>query len=155
MRRIGHEATLLWALGRASVGYFIVDILGIGLLTAFFDGSHRCLHNFEFGSEVIFEGDESLRLKPLLNRLENFAKRQETALKEDNCGADKVLEPSGSHGVNTSTSDRSFRGRRKDSTSGRLGWRGVRGKGRRLDCHGRRGGQHYHRYLSPERALHC
>ncbi len=82
VRRIGHEPTFLWAVSRASAGYFIVDMLGIGLLTAFFDARRRCLHDFVFGSEVIFEGDESLRLKRFLNRLENFAKRQETALKE-------------------------------------------------------------------------
>lgn len=82
VRRIGHEPTFLWALGRSSAGYFILDMLGIGLLTAFFDARRRCLHDFVFGSKVIFEGDKSLRLKRLLNRLENYAKRQETALKD-------------------------------------------------------------------------
>ncbi len=56
---------LAWCLGRA-LALFFVDVLGLGTLTTFIDRRHRSLHDFVFGSEVIWvprpsEYEECLR----------------------------------------------------------------------------------------------
>ncbi|WP_354643023.1 RDD family protein [Kitasatospora camelliae] len=43
---------LLWAVGRPSVGYLLVDVFGLGALAALGDRRHRCVHDLVFGSEV-------------------------------------------------------------------------------------------------------
>lgn len=44
---------LLWAFGRHSVGYLVVDVLGLGTLLALVTPRRRCLHDLAFGSEVV------------------------------------------------------------------------------------------------------
>jgi uncharacterized RDD family membrane protein YckC len=58
--RAGKRPTLLWALGRASLRYFVADLLGLGLFIALFDSRRRCAHDYVFGSFVIFEGIEAI-----------------------------------------------------------------------------------------------
>ena len=80
--RAGKRPTLLCALGRASLGYFVADLLGLGLFTALFDSRRRCAHDYVFGSFVIFEGIEAISARKALSRLSNFARRYEKAVEE-------------------------------------------------------------------------
>jgi uncharacterized RDD family membrane protein YckC len=79
VKRISGKPTLLWALGRASLGYFVVDVVGVGTITALFTRSHRCLHDYVFGSVVTFSGAPT-KAGNLLARLEQFAERQKAAV---------------------------------------------------------------------------
>ena len=58
VRRRSHGTELGWALGRPTLGYLVVDLLGLGVLPALLDGRHRCLHDRVFGTEVILEHGE-------------------------------------------------------------------------------------------------
>lgn len=80
VKRIGKKPGFFWALGRASVGYCFVDLLGAGVLVAFFNRRHLCLHDYVFGSVVIFEGAGAIRAGTLLSRLVEFAERQRQAV---------------------------------------------------------------------------
>jgi uncharacterized RDD family membrane protein YckC len=54
VKRIGEKKPgFLWALGRSSLGYFVVDVLGVGVLAAMFNPRRQCLHDYVFGSFVI------------------------------------------------------------------------------------------------------
>src|SRR5207248_3318579 len=55
LRRRGQASELLWALGRASVGYIVIDMFGAGTVLSFWTPRHQCLHDLLFGSEVILE----------------------------------------------------------------------------------------------------
>ena len=44
---------LLWAFGRHSVGYVVVDVLGLGAMLALVTPRRRCLHDIAFASEVV------------------------------------------------------------------------------------------------------
>jgi uncharacterized RDD family membrane protein YckC len=70
--RAGKRPTLLWALGRASLGYFVVDLLGLGLFTSLFDSRRRCAHDYVFDSFVIFEGIDAISAQKALSRLSNL-----------------------------------------------------------------------------------
>lgn len=80
VRRIGRKPQFLWALGRASIGYGLVDLLGAGLLTALFDRRHRCLHDYVFSSVVTFDGPGSVRVRDVLARLVAFAEKQKQSV---------------------------------------------------------------------------
>lgn len=82
VERNGKKPGFLRALGRVSLGYFIVDVLGIGLLTALFNQRHRCLHDYVFGTVVVFQGGEEIRARNLLVRLSEFAEKQKEAVAE-------------------------------------------------------------------------
>src|ERR1700716_3414514 len=73
VNRSSKKVGVVWALGRASLGYFVVDLFGLGLVSAFFNPQRRCLHDLAFRSDVVFEGDHKLRVKALLSRLIEFA----------------------------------------------------------------------------------
>lgn len=80
VKRLGQKPTFLWALGRSSIGYGLVDVLGLGLLTALFDKRHRTLHDHVFGSIVTFDGSDEMGTRRLLARLADFAERQRQAV---------------------------------------------------------------------------
>jgi uncharacterized RDD family membrane protein YckC len=75
VERIGREPTLAWALGRSSIGYLGVDLLGLGLLYAFRDPHRRCAHDVVFGSRVVVADESS----GLVARLAAFAERHREA----------------------------------------------------------------------------
>ena len=81
VKRIGHRTGFFWALGRASLGYFLVDVLGLGALAVFANWQHRCLHDYAFGSVVVYvEEPGRLSARVLSQRLKKFAQRQKLAL---------------------------------------------------------------------------
>lgn len=82
VKRIGKKPGVFWALGRASLGYWIVDVLGAGVLVALFNRRHRCLHDYVFSSVVIFKGSGAISAAELLTRLVGFAERQRKAVEE-------------------------------------------------------------------------
>jgi len=81
VERLAGKVGFLWALGRASVGYCAIDLMGIGIAAALFNRDHRCFHDYVFGSVVIFQGEERMTLRVLLSRLVEWTKRQQTAEK--------------------------------------------------------------------------
>ncbi len=58
-----------WAIGRHSVGYLVVDVLGVGMLAAFGSSRRRCLHDLAFSSEVLFVSPEDAGLLSWRDRL--------------------------------------------------------------------------------------
>lgn len=54
--------TLLWSLGRSSLGLFLVNGFGLGFLASLLDRRGRAVHDFVFGSVVVIE-DAQLGLK--------------------------------------------------------------------------------------------
>ncbi|MGH8583676.1 MAG: RDD family protein [Gammaproteobacteria bacterium] len=82
VKRIGKKPGVFWALGRASLGYWIVDVLGAGVIVALFNRRHRCLHDYVFSSVVIFKGSGAISAAELLARLVEFAERQRKAVEE-------------------------------------------------------------------------
>src|SRR2546426_4017562 len=83
VNRSAKKVGILWALGRASLGYFVVDLFGLGLIPAFFKPQRRCLHDLAFRSDVVFEGDHKLGAKALLSRVIGFAQLQQSALEKE------------------------------------------------------------------------
>ena len=79
VNRSAKRINVAWALGRATLGYLVVDLFGLGLVAALFNAQRRCFHDFAFRSDVVFEGDDKLRAKILLSRLIDFAQRQQSA----------------------------------------------------------------------------
>ncbi len=79
--RTDKEPSLPWAFGRASIGYFTVDMLGLGLFAALFDRRRRCLHDHVFASRVVLEGDAVSR-PSLVERLIAYAEKHQCALDE-------------------------------------------------------------------------
>ena len=70
------------AFGRSSLGYFIVNLFGLGLLTALFNRHHRCLHDIVFGSLVTFKGKEAIKAQTFFALMTEFAERQKKAVAE-------------------------------------------------------------------------
>jgi uncharacterized RDD family membrane protein YckC len=70
---------LAWAVGRHSVGYLVVDVVGLGVLAALMTPRRRCLHDYAFRSEVVV-GDTSPQ--PLGMRLRGYWERVEAAQEE-------------------------------------------------------------------------
>jgi Tol biopolymer transport system component/uncharacterized RDD family membrane protein YckC len=75
-----------WAIGRHSVGYLVVDVLGVGTLAALASPRRRCLHDLAFSSEVLFVSREDAwpmtwrdclngRLKAFIDNLESGERR--------------------------------------------------------------------------------
>src|SRR5437660_150503 len=65
LRRVGKRSELLWALGRTTVGYLVIDVFGVGILLAFCNRRHRCLHDLVFGSEIVLERAGPIRPRVL------------------------------------------------------------------------------------------
>jgi uncharacterized RDD family membrane protein YckC len=71
---------LAWAIGRHSVGYFVADVFGLGVLFALTNRRRRCLHDYAFGSEVLMCPTGSSRsLESPSARLRAFRARLEAA----------------------------------------------------------------------------
>lgn len=72
---------LAWTLGRSSVGYLLVDMLGLGALVALprRNAERRCLHDLVFGSRVVLLGETDWALPRMRKRLSDFATRREDA----------------------------------------------------------------------------
>jgi uncharacterized RDD family membrane protein YckC len=79
VERSGKKPKFVWALARASLGYCAVDLFGVGILAALFNHDHRCFHDYVFGTRVFFQGPEKVKIRVLLNRLIEFAKKQNAA----------------------------------------------------------------------------
>jgi len=82
VKRIGKNPGFFWALGRSSLGYFIVDVLGVGVLAAMFTRRHQCLHDYVFDSFVIYPGINGVKPNAFILRLIRFAERQAKAVEE-------------------------------------------------------------------------
>src|SRR5262249_15303888 len=72
-------AGALWALGRHSVGYVVLDVFGIGALYALRDPRHRCPHDYGFHSEVVGVEPEALAAT-WTGRTKDFLKRYDEAV---------------------------------------------------------------------------
>ena len=85
VRRSGRPRSLLWAFGRSSLGFSLVNGFGVGFLAALADPARRALHDRAFGSLVMLDEAElgvkwSNRLKTWAdNRQEVFKKKTEKA----------------------------------------------------------------------------
>ena len=83
VRRCGSAPTLLWALGRSSLGLFLVNGMGLGFVVALFSRRRRAVHDYVFGSMVVLEEKQlglklSARLKEWLRQKnETYAKKTE------------------------------------------------------------------------------
>ena len=75
------KAGFLWALGRASLGYLTIDFVGLGLFVPLLNRRRRALHDFVFGSQVVF-GDDRFVARRVIDRLLAFAERNQSALDE-------------------------------------------------------------------------
>jgi hypothetical protein len=80
--RMAKKPGLLWSLGRASFGYLIVDVIGLGFFAVFFNQRHRALHDFVFGSFVEYDGAGRWSLQAFSTRLVQFAEKQVAAINE-------------------------------------------------------------------------
>ena len=83
-----HDAAgLVWAFGRSSVGYLVVDVFGLGVLVAFRNPQRRCAHDYAFRSQVVTQVGQTDpqprgRLAAALDRLRRFSDERETTLEE-------------------------------------------------------------------------
>jgi uncharacterized RDD family membrane protein YckC len=79
------RAGLAWAFGRASLGYLVIDLCGLGVLVALRSPRRRCLHDYAFASEVILHPDTGdplhprSRLERIRQRLQHFTEDRESA----------------------------------------------------------------------------
>jgi uncharacterized RDD family membrane protein YckC len=79
------RAGLAWAFGRASLGYLVIDIGGLGILVGLRSPRRRCLHDYAFASEVVLHPDTGDPLHPrgrlerLRQRLQQFTEDRENA----------------------------------------------------------------------------
>ena len=80
VRRIGREPDLTWAIGRSTIGYFAIDLFGIGMLTALFNRDHRALHDLTFDSLVTVDHAGPFTARNLLSRFVAFCERQSAAI---------------------------------------------------------------------------
>jgi uncharacterized RDD family membrane protein YckC len=77
------RAGLAWAFGRASLGYLVIDMGGLGILAGLRNPRRRCLHDYAFASEVVLHPDTSDPLHPrgrlerLRQRLQQFTEDRE------------------------------------------------------------------------------
>ena len=78
-------AGLAWAFGRASLGYLVIDMGGLGVLVALRNPRRRCLHDYAFASEVVLHPYTSDPLHPrgrlerVRQRLQQFTEDRESA----------------------------------------------------------------------------
>ena len=79
------RAGLAWAFGRASLGYLVIDMGGLGVLVALRNPRRRCLHDYAFASEVVLHPDTNdplhprSRLERIRQRLQQFTEDRENA----------------------------------------------------------------------------
>ena len=78
-------AGLAWAFGRASLGYLVIDMGGLGVLAGLGNRRRRCLHDYAFASEVVLHPDDGDplhhrgRLERIRQRLQQFTEDREDA----------------------------------------------------------------------------
>jgi uncharacterized RDD family membrane protein YckC len=78
-------AGLAWAFGRASLGYLIIDMGGLGTLMALRSPRRRCLHDYAFASEVVLHPYPKGQMYPrgrlerVRQRLQQFNEDRESA----------------------------------------------------------------------------
>lgn len=75
---VGPTAGLTRLLGRHTVGYLVVDVLGVGTLTALRLPRRRCLHDVVFDTEVVYVA----RLETPFERRKALEDRRQAALEE-------------------------------------------------------------------------
>lgn len=81
-RVTGRKPSFSWALGRASLGYFIVDVLGVGVVVALFNHQHRCPHDYCFGSVVSRTASRLKSPATLEDRLQEYEEQVKSARAE-------------------------------------------------------------------------
>lgn len=81
IRSVG-KPPLFWALGRSGLGYFIVDVFGVGMLASLFDRHRRCFHDRVFGSTVVRQRTEALSAKTASERLSWLSGELQESLKQ-------------------------------------------------------------------------
>jgi uncharacterized RDD family membrane protein YckC len=70
-----------WAFGRASAGYLIVDMLGLGVLVALSNPRRRCVHDYVFASEVVLHPADASEPGPgLMDRIDQLNKNIDAGL---------------------------------------------------------------------------
>jgi uncharacterized RDD family membrane protein YckC len=72
---------LVWALGRHSLGYVVVDVFGLGTLLALATRRRRCLHDLAFGS-IVVQTENVVVPKEFRPRFEAFCERFDTAYED-------------------------------------------------------------------------
>jgi uncharacterized RDD family membrane protein YckC len=83
VKRVDHKPSLIWSLGRASIGYFLVNLFGLGALAALKNQRHCCLHDYVFRSVVVYsEQPSQMSARLLADRLLKFARREKLAWKK-------------------------------------------------------------------------
>jgi uncharacterized RDD family membrane protein YckC len=87
IRRCGGEPTprtmrgMAWLCGRSTIGYGVIDVLGIGAGLALVSRDRRCLHDLAFGSQVV----QTRLIEPeatFVARLEAYGRELEQALED-------------------------------------------------------------------------
>lgn len=75
---------LAWTAGRCSVGYLVIDVLGVGMLLALLTPDRRCPHDHVFGSRVVLMTAEAERPGPhaVINRLRDWDERRQAAQRD-------------------------------------------------------------------------
>ncbi|MGA8047407.1 MAG: RDD family protein [Dermatophilaceae bacterium] len=74
--------SLGWSLSRHSVGYVLVDVLGLGVLVSFLTPRRRCLHDVVFGSEVVYLPPRADLRSSAQERGESFSTLLQDGLKD-------------------------------------------------------------------------
>jgi uncharacterized RDD family membrane protein YckC len=81
-RVAGRKPDFLWALGRASLGYFVIDVLGAGTVIALLNRQHRCPHDYFCGSVVTFPGSRLKGLRAIQTRFQGYVDQLKSGLSE-------------------------------------------------------------------------
>jgi len=70
-----------WALGRASAGYLLADMLGLGVLVALCNPRRRCVHDYVFASQVVLAPADASEPGPgLMDRIDQLNKNIDAGL---------------------------------------------------------------------------
>ena len=93
VERIGGTPSFLWALGRSSVGYLVIDVFGLGVVLALFNRRHLCAHDYVFGSAVVFQGPKAMKAKRMVDRLLEFGEKQAAAVAEKTAAVAEKKKP--------------------------------------------------------------
>jgi uncharacterized RDD family membrane protein YckC len=85
VQRIMDKPGFFWSLGRSSLGYFFIDLLGFGILAGLISWRRRCFHDILFGSVVVFtEESGRITVKKMAERFGKFAQRRKMAWEDTN-----------------------------------------------------------------------
>lgn len=81
VRRIGGPRRLVWALGRSSIGFFVINLGGVGSLWGLRDPHGRTLHDLVFGSDAVIK-ERLISVPSAARALKEWAERQLKAVDE-------------------------------------------------------------------------